>query len=163
MRMKALRSGELARLANVNVETLRFYERQGLLPEPPRRASGYREYPPEAVSLVRFIKRAQALGFSLREIKELLALREVPRATCGDVVVLARRKMEEIDTKIDDLRAVRVALTKLLKGCTGTAPIAQCPIIEALADEANGRKSPRSAGKTKEESDGKRRKPNCCG
>src|SRR5216683_4313275 len=131
--MKALRSGELARLARVNIETLRFYERQGLLPKPPQRTSGYREYPPEAVGLVRFIKRAQLLGFSLREIKELLALREVPRATCGEVVVLARRKIEEIDTKIEDLRAVRAALMKLLKGCTGTAPIAQCPIIEALA------------------------------
>src|SRR6266852_9455647 len=115
MRMKALRSGELARLAKVNVGTLRFTERQGLLAEPPRRSSGYREYPPAAISLVRFIKRAQELGFALREIKELLALREVPRATCGDVVVLARRKIEEIDTKIEDLRAVRVALTKLLK------------------------------------------------
>ena len=161
--MEALRSGELARLANVNVETLRFYERQGLLAEPPRRASGYREYPAEAVSLVRFFKRAQELGFSLREIKELLALREVPRATCGDVVVLAQRKIEEIDTKINDLRAVRAALSKLLKECTGIAPIAQCPIIEALADEAYGRKSPRPAGKTKGESDGNRRKPNCCG
>ena len=105
----------------------------------------------------------QELGFSLREIKELLALREVPRATCGDVVVLARRKIEEIDTKINDLRAVRAALRKLLKGCTGTAPIAQCPIIEALADEANRKKSSRPAGKTKEQSDGKRCKPKCCG
>ena len=161
--MEALRSGELARLAKVNVETLRFYERQGLLAEPPRRASGYREYPAEAVSLVRFIKRAQELGFSLREIKELLALREVPRATCGDVVVLAQRKIEEIDTKINDLRAVRAALSKLLKGCTGIAPIAQCPIIEALADEVNSRKSPRPAGKTKGEGNGNRRKPDCCG
>lgn len=161
--MTTLRSGELARLAKVNVETLRFYERQGLLPKPPRRASGYREYPAEAVSLVRFIKRAQVLGFSLREIKELLGLREVPRATCRDVSVLAQRKIEEIDAKINDLGAVRAALTKLLRGCTGTVPLAQCPIIEALADEANGRKSSRTAGKTKEESDGKRRQPNCCG
>jgi Hg(II)-responsive transcriptional regulator len=160
--METLRSGELARLANMNVETLRFYERQGLLPKPPQRASGYRAYAPEAVSLVRFIKRAQVLGFALREIKELLALREVPRATCGDVVVLAQRKIDEIDAKINDLRGMRTALTKLLKGCTGTAPIAQCPIIEALADQADGRKTPRPAGKTKEQRDGNRRKPNCC-
>jgi Hg(II)-responsive transcriptional regulator len=131
--MTALRTGDLARLANVNVETLRFYERQGLLPVPPRRASGYREYPPEAVELVRFIRRAQELGFTLREIKELLALREVPRATCGDVVVLARRKVAEIDAKINDLSAMRAALVRLLQGCSGTAPIAQCPIIESLA------------------------------
>jgi Hg(II)-responsive transcriptional regulator len=142
MAMTPLRSGELARLANVNVETLRFYERRGLLSKPPQRASGYREYPPEAVGLVCFVKRAQTLGFSLREIKELLALREVPRATCGDVQGLAMRKIEEIDAKIGDLRAMRAALTKLLKGCTGTAPIAQCPIIESLADEPKHKREP---------------------
>jgi Hg(II)-responsive transcriptional regulator len=137
--MTALRTGDLARLAKVNVETLRFYERQGLLPVPPRRASGYREYPPEAVELVRFIRRAQELGFTLREIKELLTLREVPRATCGDVVVLARRKVAEIDTKINDLSAMRAALTQLLQGCSGKAPIAQCPIIESLAGKGKPR------------------------
>jgi Hg(II)-responsive transcriptional regulator len=162
--MQTLRSGELARRANVNVETLRFYERQGLLSKPPQRASGYREYPPEAVDLVQFIKRAQALGFSLREIKELLALREVPRATCGDVVVLARRKIEGIDSTISDLRAMRAALTALLKECTGTAPIAQCPIIESLVDEAKPKEKSRlCTGKVKEKRNGKRREPNCCG
>jgi Hg(II)-responsive transcriptional regulator len=143
MLMAALRTGELARRAGVNVETLRFYERQGLLPVPPRLASGYREYPPEAVELVRFIKRAQELGFSLREIKELLALREVPQATCGDMVFLARRKVEEIDARIDDLRAMRAALTRLLQGCTDTTPVAQCPIIEPLAGGAKTKGKPR--------------------
>lgn len=133
--MATLRTGELARKAGVNVETLRFYERKELLPKPPRRASGYREYPPEAAALVRFIRRAQQLGFSLREIKELLALREVPRATCGDVVVLAQRKIADIDAKINDLSAMRCALAKLLKECPRTAPIAQCPIIESLSGE----------------------------
>src|SRR5260370_5512402 len=104
MLMKSLRSGELARLANVNVQTLRFYERQGLLAEPPRRSSGYREYPPEAVCLVRVIKPAPELGFSLREIKELVPLREMPRATFGEVVVLAPPKNDEIDTQVNDLR-----------------------------------------------------------
>jgi DNA-binding transcriptional MerR regulator len=79
--MPSLRIGELARLANVNAQTLRFYERRGLLPSPPRRPSGYRVYPPEAADLVRFIRRAQGLGFSLRQVKELLGLREVARAT----------------------------------------------------------------------------------
>jgi Hg(II)-responsive transcriptional regulator len=159
--MASLRSGELARRANVNVETLRFYERQGLLPKPPQRESGYREYPPETVGLVQFVKRAQALGFSLREVKELLGLREVPHATCGDVVVLARHKIEEIDAKINDLRAMREALTELLKRCTGRAPIVQCPIIESLLDEPKSRaKAP--TGKRKEERNGNRRKPNCC-
>jgi Hg(II)-responsive transcriptional regulator len=161
--VKTLHSGELARLANVNVETLRFYERQGLLSKPPQRASRYREYPPEAVGLVCFVKRAQALGFSLREIKELLALREVQRATCGQVQVLARRKIEEIDAKISDLRAMRAALTKLLNGCTGTAPIAQCPIIESLADEPKHEGKPRlDAGNRQEKRNGNGRKRDCC-
>ncbi|MBI1914099.1 MAG: heavy metal-responsive transcriptional regulator [Planctomycetes bacterium] len=137
--MTSLRIGELARLANVNVQTLRFYERKGLLSAPPRRLSGYREYPPETVGIVRFIQRAQELGFSLREVKELLALQKVPRATCGDVVVLARHKMDEIDAKISDLRAMRTALASLLKDCTGTAPIAQCPILESLAGKVKRR------------------------
>jgi Hg(II)-responsive transcriptional regulator len=130
--MNPVRIGELARLANVTVQALRFYERKGLLPAPPRQVSGYREYTPETVSLVRFIKRAQELGFALRQVKELLDLRKVPRATCGDVVVLTQRKIDEIDAKVRDLRAIRAALTKLLEGCTGSAPIAQCPIIESL-------------------------------
>lgn len=151
--MTSLRTGELARRAGVNVETLRFYERKGLLPVPPRRASGYREHPPEAVDLVRFIKRAQELGFSLREIKELLGLRNVPRATCGDVVVLARRKIEAIDAKISDLRAMRAALTKLLKNCPGTGPIAQCPIIESLEGTRKAHHQQRTRGKRGEGDD----------
>jgi DNA-binding transcriptional MerR regulator len=79
----SLTTGELANWAGVNVETLRFYERKGLLPRPPRRASGYREYPLECVRLIRFIKRAQELGFSLREIRELLDLRVQPGVTCA--------------------------------------------------------------------------------
>ena len=79
--MVSLRIGELARLAGVRPDTLRFYERKGVLPRPPRRPSGYRAYAPEAADLVRFIKRAQELGFSLQQVKELLGLRAVPRAT----------------------------------------------------------------------------------
>lgn len=149
--MTGLRTGELARQAEVNIQTLRFYERLGLLPVPPRRASGYREYPPEAVELVRFIKRAQDLGFSLREVKELLDLRQVPRATCGDVVVLAGRKIEEIDAKISDLRSMRAALTKLLKNCTGTGPIAKCPIIESLEGTRKAQSQLQTRGKRGEE------------
>jgi Hg(II)-responsive transcriptional regulator len=153
--MRPLRTGDLARQAGVNVETLRFYEREGLLAEPPRRPSGYREYPPEAVDLVLFIQRAKQLGFSLKEVKELLALREVPRATCGDVVVIAGRKVADIDAKISDLRAMRGALTKLLKECPGAAPIAQCPIIESLA--GGGRKAKKHARlKGEEDNNGKR-------
>lgn len=134
--MTELRSGELAQRAGVNVETLRFYEKQGLLSPPPRRASGYRKYPADAVDVVRFIQRAQALGFSLKEIKELLMLREVPRATCADIVVRARKKVEEVDSKIRDLRSMKAALNRLLRDCTGAAPITRCPIIESLVSGA---------------------------
>ncbi len=133
MSVPPLRIGQLARLAQVNVQTLRFYERKGLLPKPPRGPSGYREYPPDTIGVVKFIKRAQELGFSLREIKELLTLRKVPRATCGDVVIVAQGKIDEIEKKINDLRAMQTALSKLLSECKGAAPITQCPIIEALA------------------------------
>lgn len=153
--MRPLHTGELARQAGVNVETLRFYEREGLLAVPPRRPSGYREYPPEAVDLVLFIQRAKQLGFSLKEVKELLALREVPRATCGDVVVIAERKVADIDAKISDLRAMRVALTKLLKECPGSAPITQCPIIESLAGHGKKTKK-RPLTKGEEDNNGKR-------
>jgi Hg(II)-responsive transcriptional regulator len=137
--MTTLRIGQLAQLAKVTVQTLRFYERKGLLPPPPRRLSGYREYPEETVGIVRFIQRAQELGFTLREIKELLDLRKVARSTCGDVVVVAQRKIEEIDKKIGDLRAMQKALKKLLAECSGDAPITQCPIIESLSGKKETR------------------------
>jgi Hg(II)-responsive transcriptional regulator len=136
--------GELAQEAGVNAETLRFYERRGLLPSPPRRPSGYRQYPSETVDLVRFIQRAQDLGFSLQEIKELLTLRKVARATCGDVVALARRKVEQINSKLRDLRSMRTVLTKLLADCTATAPITRCPIIESLASPVEGNQGNRT-------------------
>lgn len=128
----SLRTGEVAERAGVNVETLRFYEREGILPEPPRRASGYREYPPETVSRVRFVKRAQELGFSLKEIKELLDLTAVPRAKSGRVRQLAQTKIAEIEHKISDLQAMRQTLMDLVCACDGRLPLTSCPIIESL-------------------------------
>jgi MerR family copper efflux transcriptional regulator len=135
--MAPLRIGEVARLANVNVQTLRFYEREGLLPAPQRRPSGFRAYSPDVVLLVRFIQRAKKLGFSLREVKELLALYGIPKATPGDVLAIAQRKLSQISGKLSDLRAVHAALAKLVKRCPGgKVPISKCPIIVALAGEA---------------------------
>jgi len=131
--MASLRTAEVARQAGVNIETLRFYERKGILAEPPRRASGYRDYPPETVSRVRFIKRAQELGFSLREIKELLELTTVPRAKSGRVRQLAQSKLAEIDHKIQDLEAMKRTLTDLVCACDGRSPLTSCPIIESLS------------------------------
>lgn len=129
----SLRTGEVAKLAGVNVETLRFYERLGILPEPPRRASGYREYPPETVNLIRFVKRAQELGFSLREVQELLDLRNAPRQATGKVPRLVQAKIDEIDHKIRDLEAMRHALQDLLCACQSKQPRSACPIIESLS------------------------------
>lgn len=131
--MASLRTAEVARLAGVNIETLRFYERKGILPEPPRRVSGYREYPPETVERVRFVKRSQELGFSLREIQELLSLREITRAKAGRVRRLLEVKLEEIDHKIRDLEAMKQGLTELICACDGRKSIASCPIIESLS------------------------------
>ncbi|MCI0459667.1 MAG: MerR family DNA-binding protein [Gemmataceae bacterium] len=131
--MATLHTAEVARQASVNIETLRFYERQGILPEPPRRASGYREYPPETVSRVRFIKRAQELGFSLKEIKELLDLTTVPRAKSGRVRHLAQAKLAEIDHKLHDLEAMKRTLMDLVCACDGRLPLSSCPIIESLS------------------------------
>lgn len=129
----ALRTGEVARLAGVNVETLRFYERRGMLPVPPRRMSGYREYPPDTVDLIRFIKRAQEIGFSLREVQELLDLRNTTRGASKKAPRLLRAKLEEIDHKIRDLDAMRSALNELLCACNERGSVAGCPIIEALS------------------------------
>lgn len=132
--MTSLRTGEVARQAGVNVETLRFYERHGILPEPPRRASGYREYPPDTVDLIRFIKRAQELGFSLKEIRELLDLRQRSGRATGKMPRLVKAKIAEIERKIRDLEAMNQALAALLGACEKKAPRACCPIIESLSD-----------------------------
>ncbi len=130
--MEQLKTGELAKRAGVNVETLRFYEREGLIPEPPRRMSGYREYPAESIQLIRFIKRAQELGFSLREVRELLALRVESGTTCADVRQKASEKVSEVRQKIADLQAIERALGTLTATCSGDGPLTECPILDCL-------------------------------
>ncbi len=133
---EGLSIGQLASAAGVGVETVRFYERQGLLPEPPRRRSGYREYPHEAVLRVRFIRRAKSLGFTLREIAELLALRVDPDKTCADVRALARQKIADVEERMRELERIRSALERLARRCRGRGPTSECPILDALeADE----------------------------
>jgi Hg(II)-responsive transcriptional regulator len=129
---RTLRTGEVAEAAGVNVETLRYYERRGLLKEPKRRGSGYREYPLETVQIIRFIKHAQQLGFTLDEIEELLTLRNERSRTCGEVRIAAVVKIEEIDRKIRSLHAIRNALSGLVTSCTNEASTRECPILEAL-------------------------------
>jgi Cu(I)-responsive transcriptional regulator len=126
---------QTAREAGVNVQTLRYYERRGLLPKPTRGGSGYREYTDDAVRLVRFIKRAQELGFSLGEVEALVRLRGVRRGERHRVRAIAERKIADIERKIAQLQSMRAALQLLLDSChSGGA--AECPIIEALNQEA---------------------------
>lgn len=130
--MKTLSIGEVARQASVGVETVRFYERQGLLAEPERRASGYRQYDEEAVAVLRFIRRAKELGFTLKEIKSLLELRLDTTATRAEVRQQAREKVTDIEAKIADLQRMRDALTKLIKKCHGDGAASGCPILETI-------------------------------
>lgn len=134
MDRETLRTGEVAAQAGVNVQTLRYYERRGLLKEPARRASGYREYPADAVQIIRFIKRAQDLGFTLTEIEELLRLRSDQKASCAEVRAAAQGKIDDIEQKIRHLRAMKRALGVLVTSCRSDGSIRACPILEALDD-----------------------------
>lgn len=139
-----LRIGQVAEAAGVNVQTLRYYERRGLLTAVSRRPSGYRAYSVETIGLIRFIKRAQELGFTLDEIAELLALRDNKKARCSKVRHRTRVKIDDIDRRIEHLTAMKRALAELLSSCTSNATIRSCPIIEALSEEQKG-----SRGETK--------------
>ena len=130
--MESLTIGTVAKEAQVNLQTIRYYEREGLLPEPPRRPSGYRMFSSDSVRRVRFIKRAQELGFSLTEIKELLALRVDAKTSCAEVKARARAKLADVEEKISALRAIKKALAGLTTTCTGRGPVSECPILESL-------------------------------
>ncbi|PIE34712.1 heavy metal-responsive transcriptional regulator [candidate division KSB3 bacterium] len=130
--MEHLTTGQLAKQARVNIETVRYYERRGLIPEPPRRESGYRKYPINMVERIQFIKRAQELGFSLKEIGELLSLRLDPHTPAMAVRRKTEAKVKEIEQKIDDLQQMKHALVHLIGQCDGHGTVDDCPIIEAL-------------------------------
>jgi MerR family copper efflux transcriptional regulator len=130
--MKTLSIGQVASLAGVGVETVRFYEREGLLEEPPRRASGYREYSPAVVKRIHFIKRAQQLGFSLKEILELLTLRVDGQTECSQAKERATTKLAEVEQKIVELQRMRQALLHITSLCAGEGPKGRCPLLDAL-------------------------------
>lgn len=130
--MTNLTIGQLAKNAQVNVETVRYYERRGLMPEPPRRKSGYRQYSETDIARIRFIRRAKELGFSLNEVSELLSLRVDPETTCGDIKRRADAKMAEIEGKIQALRKMKKALARLVSLCRERRSTGECPILEAL-------------------------------
>jgi MerR family mercuric resistance operon transcriptional regulator len=131
----ALRIGEVAALGGVSLQTIRYYERLGLLPEPPRLDSGYRDYPDSAVRSVRFIKRAQEIGFSLGEIKELISLRVDAWRESAEVRALTEAKIADIERKIRTLNAMKTALKRLTERCSGCGPASECPILEGIDSE----------------------------
>jgi Hg(II)-responsive transcriptional regulator len=135
--MRTISIGQLARAAGVGVETVRFYERKGLLDAPPRKESGYRQYDGDAVERLKFIRRAQMVGFTLKEIQDLLALRDDPDAKRADVRDWAAAKVADIDARVRDLLAMRASLVDLLETCEGDGPASDCPIITALGDEGH--------------------------
>jgi len=129
MRMKI---GEVADRGGVNLQTIRYYEREGLLPQPPRLPSGYRVYTQPTVRRVRFIKRAQELGFTLSEIRELLSLRLDHERDRSEVRAIAEAKVADIAEKIRTLTAMKEALVRLTEHCSGHGPASECPILESL-------------------------------
>lgn len=132
--MNALSIGQVAQQAGVGVETVRYYERRGLLEEPVRKPSGYRQYDDQAVAALRFIRRAKELGFTLKEIKSLLALRLDSSASRADVRAVAKAKVADIDGRIADLQRMRDALQLLVKRCKGHGSAGGCPILVAMQD-----------------------------
>jgi len=130
--METFTIGQLAKRANVNLETVRFYERKGLLPAPPRNKSGHRQYSLKDLKRTEFIKRTQSLGFSLQEISDLLSLRVGSDKTCGDVKQRVKAKLIDIEEKIETLQKMREVLLKLEANCPGKGPLNECPILETL-------------------------------
>jgi len=124
--------GRLAKSAGVNIQTVRYYERRRLLTPSDRKPSGYRLYGDDAVRRLRFIKNAQALGFTLREIAELLNLRVTSTARCGDVRRKAQTKLAQVEAKVRDLRALARALKGLVQTCRAGQPTERCPILQTL-------------------------------
>jgi len=130
----ALTIGRIAQSAGVAIDTIRFYEREGLLPEPRRRPSGYREYDQSAVSRLRFIRRAKDLGFTLEEIRELLALSADRHVGVEGVRERAAARLRAIDDRIAELQRVRAGLAELVDACPGHGAPEDCPILKALAE-----------------------------
>lgn len=127
--------GQLAKKVGVNVQTVRYYERLRLLDPTARKPSGYRLYGQDEERRLRFIKNAQALGFTLREIADLLNLRVTAAARCGDVRRKAQAKLEQVTAKLRDLRTLERALMSLIRTCRAGQPTEQCPILQCLERE----------------------------
>lgn len=128
--MKSTTIGKLAQLAHINIETIRYYERIGIIEQPVKPFSGFRQYDLSLVNTLKFIKRSQQLGFTLTEIKDLL---DLGNGHCSDVKVIAQEKRDKIQEQLNDLLSMKTELDKLIKNCDDTENTSQCAIIEILA------------------------------
>ena len=129
--------GQVAKQSNVSVETIRYYEKEGLIEEPERKESGYRQYKGEAIARLSFIQQAKELGFSLKEIGELLSIKSDANTVCSDVKQLAQDKLDDVECKIKILQRMRKSLKKLVDACPGQAPISDCPILDSLGKRSS--------------------------
>lgn len=130
--MQGLTRKQVADTAGVSIEAVRFYEREGLIDTPPRSESNYRLYPEETIRRIRFIKRAQNLGFTLPEVRELLSLKRSPETTPADIRQRAVEKISDIDARIRALQGMKRVLENITEACHGQGPLSDCPILEAL-------------------------------
>ena len=128
----ALTRGQVARRTGIGVETVRYYEQRGLLDNPTRTRSGYRQYDEDAVRRLRFIRRAKQLGFSLSEVRELISLRLDPGTECADVQRRAEEKLREIADKVRDLRRMQAGLEELTAACGRNDRSMECPLLNVL-------------------------------
>jgi MerR family transcriptional regulator, copper efflux regulator len=133
-----MKIGELADRAGVNVQTVRYYERRNLLPEPERTASGYRRYDADDLQRLQFILRAKELGFTLSEVRDLLGLRASSGASADDVRRRAQEKIEDVEGKLRDLQRIREGLVRVVRSCDAHGPPEECALIHALHGEATG-------------------------
>jgi MerR family copper efflux transcriptional regulator len=127
--------GAVARRAGVGIDTIRYYEREGLLPQPQRRASGYRDYGLDAVERLRFIRRAKDLGFTLEGIRELLALSTDRERGVKSVKQRAEARLGEVEQRIRELQRMKRGLKQLIDACPGHGPLEHCPILRALGGD----------------------------
>src|ERR1700738_723265 len=131
-----VRTSEVAAQAHVNTQTLRYYERRALLPQPQRTPPGYRAYTADAVRMVRFVKRAQQLGFTLDDIEELLNLADGGPASCDDAKTMARTRIADLQHRIADLAGMRDALARLVDTCDQPRAQRDCPILHDIQTAA---------------------------
>lgn len=130
--MQYMTIGQLAKLADVNIETIRYYERIGLLEDPHRNSTGYRQYTYEFLDRLRFIKTAKKIGFTLKDIQELFSLKVTSSTACDDVRLLADEKILEIKNKINNLTSMKLTLEKLIFSCKKNELTNNCPILQSI-------------------------------